>query len=137
MPSGTLLSQTSQYAVRAVIDLAEHAERGPGRVADVAARLDAPRNYLSKILHQLAREGVLVSERGPKGGFRLAATPSEITLARLVEAVDRGGSGRSCLLGRPECVDHDPCPMHQHWKDLAAEIDRFLTQTTLADLMAP
>ena len=137
IPAPVLLSQTCQYAVRALIDLARDPGEGPKRVADVAERLDAPRNYLSKILHQLARQQILASERGPKGGFRLTVPPEELTLARVVEAVDRSPRGPQCLLGRPECLDHDPCPVHAHWRELAGEIEDFLESTTLADLMVP
>jgi len=130
-----LLSQTSKYAVRAAIYLARHAAEGPGRVAAIAEQLEIPRNYLSKILHQLARARILASERGPKGGFRLTVAPEALTLAQIVESVDSGFLDQPCLLGRPECSDRDPCPVHGHWKELAQEIQDFLTETTLADLL--
>ena len=130
-----LLSQTGKYAVRAAIHLAQNEAEGPRRVAVIAAQLEIPRNYLSKILHQLARAGILESERGPRGGFRLTVPPEALTLAQIVESVDSGLLGQRCLLGRPECTDRDPCPAHGQWKRLAREIESFLTDTTLADLM--
>lgn len=129
-----LLSQTSAYAVRAAIHLAEHAAAGPVPVADIAEALGAPRNYLSKILHQLARSGVLVSERGQHGGFRLARPPQRTHLAEIVMAVEPKRLDRRCLLGRPECSDTEPCPVHDRWRSLADAITRFVHETTLADL---
>jgi Rrf2 family iron-sulfur cluster assembly transcriptional regulator len=129
-----LLSQTSQYAVRAAIYLAEHADE-PSQVGTIAEALGIPRNYLSKILHQLARAGVLASERGRGGGFRLAVAPETLTLARIVEPVQPGFTDRRCLLGRPECNDTDPCPVHDRWRTLAGRIAGFVDETTLADLV--
>nr|NIP61150.1 Rrf2 family transcriptional regulator [Gemmatimonadota bacterium]NIR77653.1 Rrf2 family transcriptional regulator [Gemmatimonadota bacterium]NIT86195.1 Rrf2 family transcriptional regulator [Gemmatimonadota bacterium]NIU30020.1 Rrf2 family transcriptional regulator [Gemmatimonadota bacterium]NIU34984.1 Rrf2 family transcriptional regulator [Gemmatimonadota bacterium] len=83
-----MLSQTAEYALRAALHLARHHEDAPIRVDDVARSLNVPRNYLSKILHELGKEGVLESTRGPKGGFRLAEPPNEIFLARIVGRFD-------------------------------------------------
>lgn len=131
-----LLSQTSAYAVRAAVHLAgREGEEGFVRVGEIAGALGVPRNYLSKILHQLARAGVLTSGRGPRGGFRLATAAADVTLAEIVEAVEPGVASRRCLLGRPECTDQNPCALHDRWRGLAHEIDGFLHETTLADLL--
>jgi len=131
-----LLSQTSRYALRATTLLAERWEENrPIPVGEIAEILGVPRNYLSKTLHQLARDGVLVSERGPKGGFRLAADPVTIKLARIVIPLEPGFSKRHCLLGRETCSDADPCAAHSRWQQLSGEVDRFLDETSLADLV--
>jgi Rrf2 family protein len=103
----------------------------PVRVSEIAESVGVPRNYLSKILHQLARSGLLVSERGPRGGFALALPAEEITVQQVVDARH---SDRRCLLGRAECTDAGPCPAHVHWQDLADRITSFMHETTLADL---
>lgn len=134
-----MLSQTAEYALRAALHLARHHEDAPIRVDDVARALDVPRNYLSKILHELGREGVLESTRGPKGGFRLAEPPEEIALARIVGRFDPeflGEEGR-CVLGRLRCSDRDPCAAHSRWKGVAAAIRGFFRETTLAELAIP
>ncbi len=130
------LSQTSRYALQAAAFLAERwAEERPTPVGDIAAGLGVPRNYLSKILHQLARERVLVSERGPKGGFRLVAAPDEIALASVVGPLEPAYGERHCLLGRPTCSDDDPCAAHDRWQSVSSELTAFLESTTLADLV--
>ena len=129
------LSQTSRYALRAAAYLAELApEDRPAPVSDIAGALDVPRNYLSKILHQLAKRGILTSTRGPSGGFRLSAAPEEIRLIEIVEPVEPGFTQRECLLGRPRCSDEAPCSAHEHWSELNDAVTRFLEETTLADL---
>lgn len=128
-----MLSQTAEYALRAVLHLAEQAPDQPVPVGDIAQALDVPRNYLSKTLHQLARAGVVTSTFGPGGGFRLAAPAEAIPLARVVAPFDPAGE-RHCLLGRARCADADPCPAHARWKGISAQIERFFAATTVADL---
>lgn len=129
-----ILSQTATYALRAALCLAEAESKGPMRVDDIAERLDVPRNYLSKILHALARSGVLSSTRGPGGGFRLADAPEETTLAAIVEQFDDLPGVSGCLLGRDECSDEDPCAAHDSWKGVSASVRRFFLETSVADL---
>jgi len=134
-----MLSQTAEYALRAALHLARHHEDAPIRVDDVARDLDVPRNYLSKILHELGKEGVLESTRGPKGGFRLAVPPEEILLARIVGRFDPEflrEEGR-CILGRLRCSDRDPCAAHHRWKGVAVALRGFFRETTLGELATP
>jgi len=128
-----MLSQTAEYALRAVLHLADQDPAHPVPVGDIAQALDVPRNYLSKTLHQLARAGVVTSTFGPGGGFRLAAPAESLTLARVVGPFDSAGE-RHCLLGRARCADADPCPAHARWKGISAQIEQFFAVTTVADL---
>ena len=76
------LNSTAQNALQAVLHLAELGGSVPVRVGDIATALGVPRNYLSKTMHILAREGILVSTRGPRGGFALAGFPRPQTDSR-------------------------------------------------------
>jgi Rrf2 family protein len=130
-----MLSNTGEYALRAVIHLAGREGRGPTRVEDVAADLDVPRNYLSKILHTLVKRGILTSLRGPRGGFELAVPSTLLSLYDVVapfEDIER----RTCLLGRTECSDEAPCSVHGRWKGVATEVALFFRETKLADVVA-
>lgn len=131
-----MLSGTAEYALRAVLYLAERGSAAPVRVGDIAEALGAPRNYLSKILHELTRAGVLTSLRGKHGGFRLAVAPERLTLITIVGQFDQIAAGRSCLLGRPQCSDHTSCAAHWSWKSLSEQIAAFFSRTTVADLLA-
>lgn len=132
-----LISQTSRYALQAAVYLAgaweEEARLVP--VGQIAEALDVPRNYLSKTLHQLARAGVLVSVRGPGGGFRLAADPATVRLADIVLPLEPGIADRRCLMGRPSCSEDDACPAHERWRSLSDASSRFLEETMLSDLV--
>lgn len=130
-----LLSQTGQYALRAALLLGELGPDERATADEIASALDVPRNYLSKILHVLAREGVLESTRGPGGGFALALPAADLPLSRILHPVEPGLDGESgCLLGRAECSNRDPCAVHHEWTRLAGRIDGFLNDTTLGSL---
>lgn len=129
-----ILSQTAVYALQATLCLAEREPRQPMRVGDIATELGVPRNYLSKILHTLARDGVLASTRGPNGGFQLARPADELSLQEIVERFDGLPEESGCLLGRDQCSDHDPCAAHDRWKDTARAVLDFFRDTSIADL---
>jgi len=128
------LNSTAQSALRAVLFIAEHGSEEPVRVDDIAQALKSPRNYLSKTMHVLARSGVLRSIRGRHGGFKLAEAPHRLTLARVVRPF-QPASERRCLLGRPACSDSRPCHAHGRWSSVAADVEAFFGQTTVADLL--
>ena len=129
-----ILSQTAQYGLRAVLYLSEHDAEGPLRVEDIAGALKVPRNYLSKILHVLARAGMLTSTRGPHGGFVLARRADRLTLDEIVRHFDDFPTERRCVLGHEVCSDTTPCAAHERWKEVATSVRAFFRETTVADL---
>jgi Rrf2 family protein len=129
-----MLSQTAQYALRTVVEMARLPAGEPAAAADLADRLGVPGNYLSKTLHQLARARVVTSTRGKHGGFVLARPARRIRLAEVVAPFQDVGE-RSCLLGRPACSDARPCPAHARWKGIAEQVATFFARTTVADLL--
>ncbi len=130
-----MLSNTAQYALRAMIYLGQREGEGPIRVDEIAERLDVPRNYLSKILHTLVKAGILQSLRGPRGGFALARPAGSISLFQVVSPFDDIEARRTCLLGRRECSDLNPCVIHEHWKTTATHVARFFRETSLAEVV--
>ena len=127
------LSDTAEYALKAAIHLARREDEWV-RVDEIAEATKVPRNYLSKTLHVMAREGLLRSSRGPQGGFRLARPAAETTVLSVVGLFEDVGPGRRCVLGRPQCSDARPCAAHWRWKPVAEQIRDFFNGTTLAEL---
>ena len=126
------MTRTSRYAIRAIVELAR--QEGERVSAERLSReLDLPENYLSKTLHALAREGLLDSNRGPGGGYRLALPADELTLLEVIEAFETLDASRECVLGRKECSEENPCPVHGEWKEVAAPIVRFFRRTTVEE----
>jgi Rrf2 family protein len=103
------------------------------RTSELAAAVDVPYNYLGKVLHQLARTGILKSFRGKRGGFQLAVPAEEVTLHEIASLFCQIERPR-CLLGRPECTEEDPCPLHERWTAAGLEIEKILRETKVADL---
>ncbi|HEX9082816.1 MAG TPA: Rrf2 family transcriptional regulator [Holophagaceae bacterium] len=127
------LSQTTGYALRALRCLEEPG--GPPILVETIAEFTSiPRSYLSKLVHRLAKRGLVVARRGHHGGVVLARRASEITLEEISEAID-GTSWRSrCLLGLHSCSAETPCVLHDDWAHLRDDILARLGQVTLQDM---
>lgn len=131
-----MLSQTSEYALRAVLFLGAQDPDNPVRVGDIADALSVPQNYLSKVLHVLAREKILDSLRGPAGGFSLAIPADELTLHQIIEPFDPDDTVVQCLLRRQPCDPDNPCIAHHGWENIARQVRGFFAETTVAALLA-
>ena len=129
------LTQTAEYALRAVSYIAEHEAGGPVPLPTVAAALGAPRNYLSKTLYQLGVLGVLRAERGIRGGYRLGRPPERLRLLDIVQPFLPRSEHR-CVMGRVRCRDDAPCGAHVRWKQVQGALEGFFAGLTMADLLA-
>lgn len=129
------LPQTAEYALRAVCYIAEHEQAGPVPGPAIAAALGAPRNYLSKTLHQLQTLGILRSSRGILGGYRIGRPAAELTLATIVEPFLPVTEHR-CIMGHERCREDQPCGAHARWQEVRAVSRNFFNGLTLADLLA-
>lgn len=129
-----MLSKTAEYALRATVFLARHREEGWARTTDMARDTGVPANYLSKILHQLARQGIVRSERGRNGGFALAHEPGDLTLARIISVFGSVSRAKGCILGRPQCSPDDPCVAHDGWMAMEKHVAQFFETTTVGDV---
>lgn len=130
----TLLSQTAEYALRAVVWLASQ----PGAaltVHSIAEGTKVPPGYLSKVLQTLGRAGLVRSQRGLGGGFVLARPADQITALEVVDAVDPFVRIRSCPLGLPQHRER-LCPLHQKLDDGIAQFEQSFREVTIASLLA-
>ena len=130
-----MLSHSGEAALKAVIELARRDPEEWAGARVLAARLGGSPTYLAKIMQTLAREGVLESQRGASGGFRLARPAAHIRLLEVVAPFDDLTPGRRCLLGRPSCSDRAPCAVHHRWKQVAERMAGFFSETTVGELL--
>lgn len=130
-----MLSSSAQYALRAVVYLAGCSEGSPVRAVELARAVEVPPNYMGKILNQLVRAGILRSVRGKNGGFELAVPAESVSLFRIASLFDDLGFEDRCLFGRLECSNQSPCPAHERWGAVAAQILEFFNTTTIADVI--
>ena len=131
-----MLSKTGLHAVRAIVALAKLSDGAYGGAARIAQEIGAPQNYLGKLLKALAEEGLVESQKGLGGGFRLARDAHEISLLDVVEPIEHISRWSGCILGRPECSETDPCAIHNRWKAVRDAYLRMLQRTTIAELVS-
>lgn len=129
-----MLTQTSEYALRAMVYMARKGEDKYSGVKEIAASTEVPANYLAKILQQLAKTGVLESQKGFGGGFRVARKLSNINLLAIVDPLENISRFHRCVLGQRECSDEMACPLHDAWKRICHEYLGSLENTTLQDV---
>jgi len=128
-----VFSTTLEYALRAVTFLA--ARPGEGMAAQrIAEAMKIPDDYVSKVLQQLVRGGVLASQRGRKGGFQLARPAKEISLLTVVNAVEPIVRINRCPLGLPQHAVQ-LCPLHARLDHAYGLVEKAFADTTLAELV--
>jgi len=130
-----VFSPTCQYAIRALAYLAQHTDDGPVLARDIASAEKIPRQFLSKILHQLGLKGLARSQKGPGGGFALARPAAKITIADISAAVDGAPQAdNQCVLGLNRCRDSTGCVLHQEWKAFSVRYEEKIASRTLEEL---
>lgn len=130
-----MLSTTSEHALKAMVYLAQHADEWPIPGRQVAAELAIPRKYLSSILRDLVRAGVLESSPGPGGGFKMVRSADTVRLCEVLAPFEPGlSSEQGCPFGNATCSDDDPCAGHERWRQVKDVFVRFLEETTVRDV---
>jgi len=129
-----LLSQTAEYALRAMAWLVATSPEAPVRARDLSAATGIPPQYLSKILRRLVLAGLLESQKGRGGGFTLAYAPEEIRFVDILEAVDAYPAPGRCAFGWGACNADYPCPLHSAWIQMSEALRSWANNTTLAEV---
>ena len=133
------LSTKGRYAVMAMADLARRQTDAVRAVAlaDIATRQEISLSYLEQLFARLRRKGLVQSARGPGGGYRLARTAADTSIADIVHAVDEplratrcGDRAKGCMLKGEKCLTHEL------WADLGAHIEGYLASVSLADVIS-
>lgn len=129
-----LFSRQCEYAIQGILYLALKPTGEMTSIKELTKRLDIPYHFLAKILQRLAATGLLVSAKGPTGGFALGKPARDITLFDIVQAIDGADFMEKCVLGFPECSGKNPCSVHHIWGGLRDEIYRMLSTKNIAEM---
>ncbi len=129
-----LLSQTAEYALRAMAWLALTPEGKPVRAADLSYATGIPVYYVSKVLRRLVLADLLESQKGQGGGFSLSRAPREISFIDILLAVDAFPTQGRCAFGWGQCDATNPCPLHNAWSQLDNRIRDWATNTRLDEI---
>ena len=129
-----MFSQTVEYALRAIVHLADQAPN-PCTTEQIAKATKVPQAYLSKVLQSLRQSNVVHSQRGIGGGISLVKTPAELNLLEVVNAVDPICRIKTCPLGL-KGHGANLCPLHRKLDDAMKETETAFSDTTLADILS-
>lgn len=131
-----MISKTGMYVIRALSELAKQPDDAWVGTAILAQEIGAPVNYLGKLLHILARERVVLSQKGVRGGVRLARPAHEVALYDALEPFENFSRWSESLLG-PDAHPNGPqCQTNARWAAVRDQVLQFLKETTAADLVA-
>jgi Rrf2 family protein len=130
-----VLGRKGDYAVRAVLDLAQHYGGGRRKAREIASAMRIPPSYLPQILAELVRAGLMVATAGKDGGYELAGPPGDITLLDVVEVAEGPVALQRCLLRDVPCARAGYCAAHDTWASAQRALTDRLAATTFADLV--
>lgn len=131
-----MISTRGRYALRMMIDLAEHESDGFVTLKDIAERQDISKKYLEQIIPVLNRSGLLQTSRGFGGGYKLLKSPKEYTVGEILRATEGNMAPVSCLEGEvnpcPRCTECATLPI---WAGLQKVVDTYLDGIRLSDFI--
>lgn len=128
------LTTKGRFAVTAMIDLALRQHSGPVTLAGIAERQKISLSYLEQLFGKLRRNHLVASVRGPGGGYCLAKTMDQMSVADIIQAVDETLDATQCG-GRGDCHDDHPCMTHNLWTSLNQKMFDYLRSVTLQELV--
>lgn len=112
-----IYSKSAEYAIQAMIYLAEHRSEENTMVSTIAEDYNIPRHFLAKLVQSLAKHYLIKSVRGRNGGIKLSKPARDIRVIDIIYAIDGPpAENEMCVIGLDECSDSVPCPMHDQWK---------------------
>ncbi|OIM99395.1 Fe-S cluster assembly transcriptional regulator IscR [Idiomarina sp. MD25a] len=129
------LTSKGRYAVTAMLDVAMFAKQAPVPLADISERQGISLSYLEQLFARLRKRGLVLSVRGPGGGYRLGRDADSISVGAVIDAVDESIDATKCQ-GKGNCHNGEQCLTHSLWEGLSDRIAQFLDGITLAELMA-
>lgn len=131
-----MISTRGRYALRVIIDLAEHNSDGYIPLKDIAARQDISQKYAENIMTTLSKSGFVEAVHGKGGGYRLNRKPEEYRVGDILRLTEGSLAPVSCLeCGAEICEKADECRTFPMWEKLNNLINDYLNQVTIGDLM--
>lgn len=131
-----MISTRGSYALRMMLDLAQHQNEGYVPLSDIAERLHISKKYLEQIVPFLNRAGLLHTSRGAQGGYRLVKAPDEYTVFEILQKTHGSLAPVACLEYKPNrCKMCNDCPTLFVWEGLDAVTKTYLDGITLQDII--
>lgn len=128
------LTTKGRYAVTAMLDLALNSNHGPVSLGEISERQEISLSYLEQLFAKLRKHQLVVSTRGPGGGYRVARSLDSVAVGEIINAVDEPVDVTNCA-GKKNCHNHGRCLTHDLWEGLSVQIEEFLNGVSLKDLI--
>ena len=129
------LSKTTDYGIVLMARLARVPADAPLNARELAEESELPVPMVSKVLKALAREGLLVSQRGAKGGYSLAREPEQLAVSEMIRVLEGPLALTDCAIGPSRCEHESGCAVREPWQQINRVVERALSDITLADLV--
>jgi len=130
-----MFSNSTKYAIRTVEYLLNNQDNKKKSVVKLAKELSIPQPYLSKIMQQLSKGGVISSTKGRGGGFYLSKENMNRPLIDIVICIEGYNVFDKCILGLKECSDENPCLLHKYYKVFKKSLEKSVSQDSIKELL--
>ena len=132
--AGKMFSRACEYGIRAMLYIARKSKEGARvGIKEISGAIDSPEPFLAKILQELSRKGLVLSIKGPNGGFYMDNVLMRNSLADIVTAIDGDQLFNGCGLGLKACSEKKPCPIHYEFKAIRSNLKEMLDATALEE----
>lgn len=132
-----MFSNSTKYAIRTIEYLLFNQDKGKNTVGELAEQLDIPQPYLSKVMQQLSKSGIISSTKGRGGGFYLSKENMKRPLIDIVICIEGQNVFKNCVLGLPNCSDKNPCLLHAHFKVFKESLEKSVCKDSIRELLHP
>jgi Rrf2 family iron-sulfur cluster assembly transcriptional regulator len=128
------LSTKSRYAVTSLLDMVMNSGKGPVSLAEISSRQGISLSYLEQLFAKMRRNNLVISTRGPGGGYTLSTDPADVSISDIIYAVDDKleVTNKDAL---PGGETYEPCLTEQLWEELSEQISDYLTNISLQDMI--
>lgn len=127
-----IFSKTCEYALRAVLYIASKSQNGQRvGIKEIAENINSPEHFLGKILQKLSRKGIILSAKGPNGGFYIDTNGLNRPLADIIIVLEGDDLFTGCGMGLSYCSESNPCPLHNEFKEIRKQIKHMLHITSI------
>lgn len=129
-----MVSKTCEYAIRALLYIAQQSKKNRKTgVKQIALAIDSPEPFIAKILQELRQKGLVLSGKGPTGGFYLEANNMKKSIADVIYAIDGDKLFTGCGLGLSSCQAKKPCPIHDNYVTVRKQIKEMMQNAIIGD----
>ncbi|MBI2082174.1 MAG: Rrf2 family transcriptional regulator [Deltaproteobacteria bacterium] len=125
------LPKTAEYALRVMVEIMRQGVDRGINASDLARLTHVPLPFLFKVLRSLVRKRLLLSRKGPDGGYRLASPPESIRIDDILRAIGYPSGDGHCIFGWKRCGGAHHCPLHSSWKEVKSAFRKWAEGTTI------